>query len=276
MGESPHYLVRKGRLEEAREVYRKLRGTQYKGVELEVQEVQTLSKARKADSGVGVLNRWKERTFLQPLAIVMVLTFFISINSVDCPLTFYGPTIFSEFGFTIPSGLVACLIPTGQLLGYLFAPILMTIISKRTQYILSTGLMALSAGSLSLVYSVKDPELPPSGSLQTGVAVSCLCLTLGYGLGMGSVSYAMQGELLSPEDKSLGISLGQCVRMLGTAAVLKVYPMLVDSLGYSLLFLCHALGLVTATLFVFRFLPETRDKSLTEIQEMFTGGSKTV
>ena len=65
--------------------------------------------------------------------------------------------------------------------------------------------------------------------------------------------------------------------------------MLVDSLGYSILFLCHGAGLVTATLFVFRyssflhpgsliilrFLPETRNKSLTEIHQMFAGSSNT-
>ena len=39
---------------------------------------------------------------------------------------------------------------------------------------------------------------------------------------MGSVTYAMPGELLSPKDKSLGISLAQCARMLATGALLKV------------------------------------------------------
>ena len=43
--------------------------------------------------------------------------------------------------------------------------------------------------------------------------------------GMGSVSYAMPGELLGPEDKTLGISIAQCVRMLGTSAVLKVHAL---------------------------------------------------
>ena len=67
---------------------------------------------------------------------------------------------------------------------------------------------------------------------------------------MGSVTYAMPGELLSPEDKTIGINIAQCVRMVGTAAVLKVYPLLVAALGYPALFLCHAGALLAAAAFV--------------------------
>ena len=67
---------------------------------------------------------------------------------------------------------------------------------------------------------------------------------------MGSVSYAMPGELLSPEDKTIGINIAQCVRMLGTAALLKVYPTLVATLGYPVLFLSHAAILLSAAAFV--------------------------
>ena len=42
--------------------------------------------------------RWKERMFLHPLAILVVLMFLIALNGVDCPLNFYGPSMFAEFG----------------------------------------------------------------------------------------------------------------------------------------------------------------------------------
>ena len=43
-------------------------------------------------------HRWKQRTFLQPLGILVVLMFLIALNGVDCPLNFYGPSMFSQFG----------------------------------------------------------------------------------------------------------------------------------------------------------------------------------
>jgi len=110
--------------------------------------------------------------------------------------------------------------------------------------------MAISLGVLSLSYWAQTSHFEPITLPQVGLVAGSLGLTLGYGMGMGSVSYAMPGELLSPEDKAIGINIAQCIRMLGTAGVLKVYPTLVSSLGYPLLFICHAASLISAALFV--------------------------
>ena len=94
--ESPHHLLRRGKVQEARTVYASLRGPAYRGVEQEVQEVLALSAVQEKQETWRA--RWSERTFLQPLAILVTLTFFISVNGLDCPLVFYGPTMFAEFG----------------------------------------------------------------------------------------------------------------------------------------------------------------------------------
>ena len=91
-------MVRQNRLEEARRVLTKLRGTVYEGVEEEVQEVIMLTELRKVGGKTSVFARWKKRTFIQPLIIIMVLMLFISLNGVDCPMNFYGPSMFAEFG----------------------------------------------------------------------------------------------------------------------------------------------------------------------------------
>jgi len=267
--ESPHFLVRKGKLEQAMKTLQKLRGSSYRGVEEEVQEVILVTSANGRQNG-SLIQRWKERTFLHPLAILVVLMFLIALNGVDCPLNFYGPSMFAEFGFTLSPRLLACVIPVGQLGGYAIAPLIMTKISKKLQYIGATLFMAASLGILSLSYWTQTSDFEPTVLPQVGLVVGSLGLTLFYGIaGMGSVSYAMPGELLSPEDKAIGINIAQCVRMLGTAGVLKVYPSLVAILGYPLLFMCHAASLLSAALFVICCLPETKNKTLTEIQQLF-------
>ena len=85
---------------------------------------------------------------------------------------------------------------------------------------------------------------------------------------MAPVTYAIPGEILSPADKTIGMSFGQAVFMLSTTVLLKVrleyvvslcvsmcqvYPMLVEILGYAILFILHSVILVMATLFVFRY-----------------------
>ena len=95
--ESPHFLVRKGRLDEARATLKRLRGAEYMGIEDEIEEVIKLMEMKK-ERGTNFISRWSKRTFLQPLSILMVLMFFISVNGIDCPMSFYGPSMFVEFG----------------------------------------------------------------------------------------------------------------------------------------------------------------------------------
>ena len=49
----------------------------------------------------------------------------------------------------------------------------------------------------------------------------------------------------------------------------QVYPFLIRTLGYQVLFACHGVNIIMAALFVVFFLPETRNKSFSEIQETF-------
>jgi len=266
--ESPHFLIKKGKIEAAERVFRKLRGQKYSGISNEVDEVTELMKKENGQSE-SCLSRWTKRTFLQPLVILMFMMFFIALNGVDCPLNFYGPSMFAEFGFTFSPALISCIIPAGQLLGYIFAPLVMSCISKKRQYLLACIIMTLALCSLALSYYAKSVDFTPVVTQQVGLAMGCLGLTFGYGVGFGAVAYAMPGELLSPSDKTIGISIAQCVRMITTTVIIKVYPFLIKSLGYPVLFSCHALNIVVAAVFVLMFLPETRNKSLSEIQTYF-------
>ena len=46
----------------------------------------------------GQAARWREKTFLHPLALLLTLFAFVSFSGLDCPLNFYGPSIFADFG----------------------------------------------------------------------------------------------------------------------------------------------------------------------------------
>ena len=82
--------------------------------------------------------------------------------------------------------------------------------------------MTAASCSLALSYYAKSVNFQPIIVQQVGLAVGSLGLTFGYGVGFGAVSYAMPGEILSPSDKTIGISIAQCVRMIATTVVIKV------------------------------------------------------
>lgn len=90
--ESPHFLARQGDIAEAKQVLVWLRGKAYEGVDREIEEVLALCQVK------GEVARWRQKTFLHPLALLLTLFAFVSLSGLDCPLNFYGPSIFADFG----------------------------------------------------------------------------------------------------------------------------------------------------------------------------------
>ena len=51
--------------------------------------------------------------------------------------------------------------------------------------------------------------------------------------------------------------------------VLKVFPSLVDNFGLPVVFWAHGLNCLAGIAFAFFFLPETKNKTLTELSQLF-------
>ena len=92
---SPQWLVRHSREEEARESLRKLRGSKYKGVDIEVEEIKQIIEARASLAHTSTLNALKDRTFKMPL-VTLSGVFMCEACAGQETFLYFGPTIFSQ------------------------------------------------------------------------------------------------------------------------------------------------------------------------------------
>ena len=92
---SPQWLVRHSREEEARESLKKLRGAKYEGVNIEVEEMKQIIKARASLSQTSTWNALKDRTFKMPLASLSCV-FICEACAGQETFLYFGPTIFSQ------------------------------------------------------------------------------------------------------------------------------------------------------------------------------------
>ena len=98
--ESPQWLVRKNKEEEAKAALLKLRGSTYQGIELEVDEIRLCTKLEEATSDKSLKQTFSSRQFTVPLATFSVVFLCVGLAGNDT-MVFYGPTIFSQVEATI-------------------------------------------------------------------------------------------------------------------------------------------------------------------------------
>ncbi|XP_023326132.1 uncharacterized protein LOC111699642 isoform X2 [Eurytemora carolleeae] len=232
---SPHWLLRNGKMIEAEEMLRLVRGPNYSGVEEEL--INILSVITKQNNACkSCIGRWTSSDFLLPFGIIVAL---------------FG-SIGSAFGYT------ASLFIARQL-------------KKKSQFLLGASIMIVSSGLISISYLIKKTSCDESYYVLLSkifFMIGVFGITLGFGAGYGSVVYTLPGELLAPEDKSIGGAAGEGSRMIVTAIALKVYPHILAVLGFPLLFFTHVFATILSAIFVSKFLPDTDNKSLSEIQAL--------
>jgi len=99
--------------------------------------------------------------------------------------------------------------------------------------------------------------------------VSLEVVTVSYGAGVGCIPYTMVGEVFTPQHKTAGSCLVQCVRSLTVFILVKTLPFLTANIGLHGIFFVHGCILLFGLAFSWIFLPETKGKSLTELCSLY-------
>ena len=89
------FKVRHQRIEGARASLRRLRGADYPGVELELQEIQKCCEQETSQVKNSVFEEVKSRTFVLPMAIFTLIFALLGCTGNDT-MVFLGPAIFSK------------------------------------------------------------------------------------------------------------------------------------------------------------------------------------
>ena len=121
---SPQWLLRKSREDEACESLKKLRGQKYEGIDAEVEEMKQVIEARASLAQTSTLNALKDRTFKMPLAILSCV-FVIEACAGQETFLYYGPTIFSQIDIGVSSSFLATIPWIGLTIGYASSSLVM-------------------------------------------------------------------------------------------------------------------------------------------------------
>lgn len=255
--ESPRFLVKIGKLSDARDVLMSTNKGDTNAVEKALSEIQET--AQQKNGG------WKElfgkgvRPALVTGLGVAIFQQVIGSNSV----IFYAPTIFTDVGWGVIAALLAHIgIGVVNVLVTVVAMFLMDKVDRKKMLIFGASGMGLS---LLVMYGILKFD---NGS-QAAAMVSAIALTVYiafYACTWAPVTWVLIGEVFPLNIRGLGTSLCSATNWLADMVVSLTFPMMLSSWGLDNAFLFYAVICVIAVVVVHTKFLETRGKSLEEIE----------
>lgn len=268
MPESPYYLIKKHNLTKAEDSLKILRGKDDVSDELDelckaVTRQEQDTKARITDLFTVASNR--KACFIY---IIICLTNKFSGKN---PLLFYTSMIFEEAGSRISSEISVIVYCSVELIATLCAIFLVDRFGKRVLLIVSTSGCAISVFFLATYFYLKDVMPDDVQFFDWLPIVSLVSYNVLFSIGLAFGAVTILSEIFPTSVKAVGLCAADSFSVSMGAVASKFFQITKDEFGMYVPFwsfaVCCAIGLV----FIVKFVPETKGKSLEEIQQFLIG-----
>ncbi|XP_053551326.1 solute carrier family 2, facilitated glucose transporter member 8 isoform X2 [Bombina bombina] len=279
MPETPRYLINKGQRDEALSALRFLRGPQ---ADHEWEYRQIESSGDPQDTSFQIVEL-KNPSIYKPFVIGILLMFFQQFTGINAVM-FYADTIFEEANFKNTS-LASVIVGLIQVFFTALAALIMDKAGRKVLLITSGVIMVLSLTLFGVYFKIMEMNLhnssvlPSPSSLTTDPGDNLAALALGsmaffiagFALGWGPIPWLVMSEIFPVRAR--GVASGVCVVTNWGCAFLvtKEFHNLMDSLtSYGTFWLFAAFCLLNI-IFTVICVPETKGKSLEQIEDHFRG-----
>ncbi|MGM0575797.1 MAG: sugar porter family MFS transporter [Myxococcota bacterium] len=259
--ESPRYLVARGRYDEAAAVLERV------GAEATVAAIrETLNEERRPRLG-DLVGRYG----LLPIVWVGVglsaLQQLVGINVIF----YYSSVLWRAVGFSEGDALIVTVI-TG------FTNIVTTLVAiayvdrfgRKPLLLIGSIGMVVTLGAMAWIFGSAPvgPEGNPVLSQTVGI-VACVAANLYvfcFGFSWGPVVWVLLGEMFNNRIRGAALSVAAAVQWVANFLVSTTFPPLLESIGLGASYGIYTFWALVSIVFVLRFVPETKGKTLEEMR----------
>ncbi|KAG6516321.1 polyol transporter 5-like [Zingiber officinale] len=293
MPESPRWLVMRGRLGDAKEVLHKtcdspeearLRLADIKraaGIPEDCDEDVVAVPTKNRDN----TGAWRE-LLLRPrpsvrrvLIAALGIHFFQQASGIDS-VVLYSPRVFEAAGLKSDNAQLGTTVAVGftKTLFILVATFFVDRVGRRPLLLGSFAGMIVSLAALGIGLTAVDRHGVGGHQLQWAVALS-ISSTLAYvaffSIGAGPITWVYSSEIFPLRLRALGAAIGVAVNRVTSGVITMTFLSLSHAITLGGSFFLYSGIATVAWVFFFTFLPETRGRTLEEMQELFGEQKKT-
>lgn len=255
MPESVRWLVKNGQDAKAEKILHRIGGSSYAAA-----EVASIKSTLSGDE-ISTVNF---STLLEPgLFKILMLGFFLAILQQWCGMNvvfYYAADIFLAAGYDMKQMMLQIVVIGSVMVVSVIFTILYVDKSGRKT------LMLLGTGCLAVIYIVEGYFF------QTGVqGIPIVILTLAsvavYSFTLAPVVWVILSEIFPNRIRGAAMSLAAVALWIGNFSLTFTFPSIKENLGWSLNFWLYALICIVGFLIIYFRLPETKGKSLEQIEK---------
>uniref|UniRef100_A0A0B6ZZX0 Major facilitator superfamily (MFS) profile domain-containing protein n=1 Tax=Arion vulgaris TaxID=1028688 RepID=A0A0B6ZZX0_9EUPU len=265
--ETPRWYIMKNRKTDALFALKALRDT-HTNVNEECRELEEGSDPTETISIRDILTR---KELLRPIMLIVTILVFQQLSGINAVM-FFTVSIFEtavgEFAYvaTVIVGVV-------QVFATLVAVFLMDKAGRRKLLNIGGLVTSLTLFSFGLYYKLSASGYF-GGFLKTWFPVMCLTIfIMGFSLGWGPVPMLLMSEIIPTRCKGIAGSIAIIFSWTSAFLVTSQFTTLQILLGNSGVFYFFSVCCAVSVWFVSKFIPETKGKSLEDIELYFAGKS---
>ncbi|XP_068560050.1 solute carrier family 2, facilitated glucose transporter member 8 [Cebidichthys violaceus] len=268
MPETPRFLLSQGKRREAVEALRFLRGPDAP-VEWECTRIE--SACNEQGSGFQ-MSDLKDPGVYKPLVIGVMLMVFQQMTGINA-IMFYAENIFEQAHFK-ESDLASVIVGLIQVVFTGVAAVVMDRAGRKMLLIISGVFMAISTTAFGVYFNIQSQAgVEPHADLSWLALASMAVFITGFALGWGPIPWLVMSEIFP--SKVRGVASAVCVLTNWSMAFLvtKTFQDMMGLLTSAGTFWLFASFCILNVVFTIAFVPETKGKTLEQIEATFRGTS---
>ncbi|KAG6465103.1 hypothetical protein O3G_MSEX014934 [Manduca sexta] len=276
--ETPSYLASKGLNNECRRSFRWFRGYDHNSekelevlIQSQMKPVPVVSSTTKHQTRLErYLEIAKKPEFYKPTVIMMFMFVLFQVSGMTVVPSYTVPMMEDVTGGTIDANMSMLMVDVVRFATAVLACGVVNKLNRRTVLFLGIIITVVSLFSVSILLYLRDFGYIPEQYKWTPV-IPTMTYIFGKTLGILPIPWAIAGEIFPLAYRSLGSGISGMFLSIMFFVVVKTAPMSFEIIGLHGTFCVYGASIMVCGIFLYFLLPETRGKTLYEIECHFKG-----